>query len=386
MVIREFGALEFRNYREVHVSFSDRINLLVGANGQGKTNLAEGLYFLCHLASFRTHRLDQLLAFGQPTAHLQGAVLQGEVQVKARVELSRRGRRVWLDDEPVPRLSAYISKFYAFLFNPERLYDFRSQPQERRQLFDRFISFRDRDYVERLRSLRHIHSQKNSLLKSGQTAGMREWNDLFIQASHDIIKKRAHMVAGINRYLAELHGQLGDRELGLKLEYRPSLKGDLEADHALLERVQDSERQAGYALYGPHRDDYRLTDSEGRKDTYFSQGEYRLAAVALMLALNAALEGESPQHGPVATGSGAAGSGAPGAVMGRTAVDALRPVIILDDLYSELDEVVSQRLNTHLAGLGNQVFITATRPPADKMFADARIMEIRQGSIHSTQG
>ena len=98
MVIREFGAIQFRNYRELFVNFSDRIILFIGDNGQGKTNLAEAIYFLSHLSSFRTHRLEPLLAFGESTAWLQGTVIKRDMETKARVEIARKGRRAWLDD------------------------------------------------------------------------------------------------------------------------------------------------------------------------------------------------------------------------------------------------------------------------------------------------
>lgn len=353
MVIKEFGAIHFRNYQELFVTLSDRINLFVGDNGQGKTNLAEALYFLCHLSSFRTHRLEPLLAFGQPAAWIQGTVIKSDLSRKARVEITRRGRRAWLDEEAIPTLSAYAALFYALLFNPDSLYNYRHYPGERRGLFDRFLSFLDRNYMEALRDFRAIHLQKNGLLKTSDISSLPDWNRLFIEKASAIIERRSEVAERLNAQLAALFARLTGRQEALHLSYLPSLSGDPEQDAATLERARESEWQVGHAQHGPHRDDYQLVLDRQRRESYFSQGEYRISLLALKLALNELLKEHMSFH----------------------------PVIILDDLFSELDTGVQGRLMDYLAGVPNQVFITTTQFPAALQVPGVQIMEIRAGRI-----
>ena len=353
MVIREFGAIHFRNYSELFVTFAERINLFIGDNGQGKTNLAEAIYFLCHLASFRTHRLEPLIAFGQTQAWIQGTVIKPDSEQKARVEVTRRGRRVWLDDAPIATLSSYAAQFYAVLFNPDSLYSYRHYPGSRRGEFDRFLSFLDPEYLEASRAFRAIQMQKNGLLKGGDLSSLPDWNRLFIEKASDIIQRRAELLERLNRRLPDLFALLTGRAETLQLEYQPSLKGDPAQDHATLERVREQELQAGHALYGPHRDDFQLVLEGRRKEGYFSQGEYRIALLALKLAFNVLLRERKGFH----------------------------PVMILDDLFSELDGSVQAKLAAHLREVPNQIFITSTQSPAPLQSPGVHFMEIRQGRI-----
>ncbi len=353
MVIREFGAIQFRNYRELFVTFTDRINLFIGNNGQGKTNLAEAIYFLCHLSSFRSHRLDPLLHFGESSAWLQGTVIKPESEQKARVEITRRGRRAWLDDAPVGTLSAYAALFYAIVFNPDSLYSYRHYAATRRREMDRFLSFLDRDYLDALRKFRAILTQKNVLLKSGDPSSLPEWNQLLIEKASDIIIRRAGLLERINAQLPALFTRLAGRSEALQLVYEPSLKGEPQADAATLARVREQELQAGHALYGPHRDDFQLVLDRQRKESYFSQGEYRASLLALKLALNELL---LERRG-------------------------FRPVIVLDDVFSELDGAIQTRLLDYLQQIDNQIFITATQLPTTVQIPGVQFMEIRDGRI-----
>lgn len=353
MVIREFGAIHFRNYEELFVVFSERINLFMGDNGQGKTNLAEGIYVLSHLSSFRSHRLEPLVMFDAPTAWLQGTVVRDALETKARVEITRRGRRAWLDEQPVATLSHYAAQFYAVLFNPDNVYSYRNHPAARRTEFDRFLSFTDKDYLEAIRAYRTVLVQKNGLLKSNDLSSLPDWNHLLIERASGIIEKRAALMKRLNGALPGWFARLTGRQEALLLDYEPSLSGDVEQDAATLTRAREAERQAGHALHGPHRDDVQFVLDPGRKERYFSQGEYRVSLLALKMAFNELLASERGFH----------------------------PVIILDDVCSELDPGVQERLLGCLQDLPNQVFLTTTQLPAILQIPGAQIMEIRQGRI-----
>jgi len=239
------------------------------------------------------------------------------------------------------------------LFNPDSLYSYRHYAGTRRAEIDRFLSFLDPDYLSALRKYRAILLQKNVLLKGGDRSSLPEWNRLLIETASDIIQRRAGLVEQMQEKLAALWGELVGREAPLRLVYEPSLKGDAQADAATLARVHEQELHAGHALYGPHRDDFQLTLERQRKESYFSQGEYRVSLLALKLALNALLK---EQRG-------------------------FRPVIVLDDLFSELDRDVRARLLDYLQRIDNQIFITSTQSPSAVQIPGVQFMEIRDGRI-----
>jgi len=357
MVIRELSALSFRNFRELRLSFSDQINVLIGQNGHGKTNIAEAIYFLNHLDSFRTHQLGELITQGQSLAHVQGILYTQESDKKVRVEISRRGRKVTVDENPVPKFSAYVADYFALVFNPDHLYLFRHVPAERRWLLNRYLSFADPAYLNALREFRVVHAQKNQLLKRGELSSLPAWNQLFAARSYAILVNRSAFAGRVNPVLAESFALLTGREEILRLEVHASLAGTAEAMTETLARAKDSEARMGHALFGPHRDDVRLTLGDvsrgGRRDTLFSQGEYRAALLALQLALGRLLETER----------------------------GFRPVLILDDVFSELDATVRERLLHYLPRLSNQMFITTTEWTEPMHVPGARIMEIQAGRV-----
>ncbi|MBI4083462.1 MAG: hypothetical protein HY423_12720, partial [Candidatus Lambdaproteobacteria bacterium] len=194
-------------------------------------------------------------------------------------------------------------------------------------------------------------------LKRRDAASLPDWNQLLIEKSYAILVKRRALAEQINGVLAALCSELTGGAAPLRLELVASLRGAREGWPAQVEQARAAELEAGHALVGPHRDDYRLSlgGPQGgvRAETQFSQGEYRAALLALELALNRLL------------------SERPG----------FAPVLILDDLFSELDEGVRARVLDHLERLPNQIFITATEAPRHRGSAPAHRLTIEAGRI-----
>jgi DNA replication and repair protein RecF len=341
----------------------------MGANGQGKSNLAEAIYFLLHLDSFRTHDLGQVIRQGAVQAQLQGRVQLYDMTDKVRTEISRKGRRVWWNDQPIQKLFGYVNRSYALVFNPDALYLYRHVPNERRIFYNRFLSFLDMSYVRDLMAFRQIHAQKNTLLRGRDLAGLEAWNRLFGERGRAIMQQRAAFVNELNETLPAVFSALTGRAESLRLRYVPSLKGEAEQIEQQLREAREQEARLGYAVLGPHRDDYRLAlhpagregaasmgaDGAPRRDVQFSQGEYRGALLALTLALDRFLVQRK----------------------------GFRAIVILDDAFSELDAQVRDAVAAHLLGMPNQIFITTTERLDQFQAAGARIMEIRAGQVVS---
>src|SRR5262249_53574167 len=155
-----------------------------------------------------------------PQAALQGQIQAYDMTDKVRVEISRQGRRVWWNESSILKLSAYVNRTFALVFNPDTLYLYRHVPAERRLYYNRILSFLDLNYVRDLVLFRQIHAQKNSLLKTGDLSGLDAWNALFAERSRAIMTQRAAFVDELNGMLPGLFSALTGRPEGLRIHYQ----------------------------------------------------------------------------------------------------------------------------------------------------------------------
>jgi len=338
MIIRNLELSHFRNYRSSITEFSPRINWIYGANGQGKTNLVEALYFLCNLESFRTRKISHLLQEKSAEAFIMAQVESKNVQHLIRLNLSNKGRQVILDNSLVRKVSEYTPTFMALALTPEDVNLFRNVPQERRKFFNRIISFNDSIYIRNFQEYSKIISEKNALLKQGNNDQIPLWNSMLASSAVKLMKQRKNFVELINNYLSDVFKGLSGRDEILKLIYKPSLiTKNFEESEILLQLKKNLTRdlQYGFAVTGPHRDEYQLI-LDGKKDRdYFSQGEFRITNLSLIMTIN------------------------------RLLLDkySFSPVVIFDDLFSELDDEVVNSVFKYFLQLKNQIFITSTSEP-----------------------
>ncbi len=340
MVIQKLELYNFRNYASLELDFADNLNLIQGNNGQGKTNLAEALYYICNLDSFRTRKVVPLLQEQKEAAVLKAYVLRKNILYFNQVNLSKKGRKVFQNYQPSKKTSEYISSFFAISFTPSDVNLFRSPPGERRRFFDRIISFVYPAYLSDLQEMNQIISQKNALLKRKNSNQLSLWNEMLAKVSLRIIQGRSQFVEAINQHLSEVFKRMTGRRELLKLVYQPSFGKDIitldyKFLNKFLQNIMSRELIYGHTLVGPHRDDYRLfLDNHGDRD-FFSQGEMRITILSLKIAINRLLSNDY----------------------------SFKPVLIFDDLFSELDRKVSQNITDFFKELENQIFVTSTDIP-----------------------
>lgn len=354
MVIRELELSCFRNYQQQQIQFSPGVNWISGRNGQGKTNLVEAVHYLCNLESFRTRKLTQLILSNSSLAALSAQIESREVLRHCRIAITSKGRQVFLDRQPLQRVSEYVLAFMALIFTPEDVNLFRSLPGERRRFFNRILSFLDPVHLEALQQYAQALAQKNALLKQHQPADLSIWNELLARYGTVLTHKRRAFVEVLNPLLSDAFRSMSNRPETLLLEYLPSFSEDENQAQKQLEEGLPRERHYGHALLGPHRDDFRLS-LDGKPDReFFSQGEFRLTNLSLKIAINAVL---SERYG-------------------------YQPALILDDLFSELDPLICQGVLAHLGQLNNQVFITSTSHPSSQSFP-IQTFRIEHGFLQS---
>jgi DNA replication and repair protein RecF len=278
---------------------------------------------------------------------------QQQVLRRVQIILSTRGRQVWLDHAPFQRTSEYVLSFLALSFTPEDVALFRGPPQDRRRFFNRIISNLDPSYFRHLQDYTKILAEKNAALRQRQDRQLSAWNQVLARTGWELIQRRAAFAEQLLSHLVEIFRMATGRPEQLSLRYHPAVQcSDAEQLEKMIEDQRDRELQSGYALIGPHRDDYHLFLDEKIDRDFFSQGELRVTNLSLKIAINQLLFSHYSLH----------------------------PILIFDDLFSELDAQVSQRLLGLFAQLQNQIFVTSTTRP-EKLDTKSCSFQVVQGQF-----
>lgn len=354
----------FRNLSEAAFEFSPRVNLVLGRNGEGKTNFLEALNYFSLGRSHRGSKNEELVGFDQDNLHVQLEVEEESGNLlECEFGLDRNGgRRFRLDGEAVRRRADLVGRLATVFFNPDSIQLVRGGPQQRRNFVDQSMSEVDPLYLAALTAFQRTLKQKTGLLrqfKMGQGSyesvneELQSWNrELAIHAAI-ICLGRLQYSRLLTPHAATCHRSLTDLDAQLDFIYRPSLEcikkyNDLDpltADKKLLEKdhlegdifqeidyIRGLEIKRGRPLIGPQLDDFEVSCDGLDLRVYGSQGETRTAAISLILARSDVLF-ERRQ---------------------------VRPVLFFDDIFSELDGQRTRRLQEMASHL-HQVFIATAR-------------------------
>ena len=356
-----------RNLRPLQLQPRERFNVFVGDNGQGKTNLLEAIYTIATLRSFRTAKLTDLIAFGAPEARLGARVVKDELMRVYEVDLAPGSRKVRLDGKAVRPLSRYFGGFNVVVFTPEDLALPRGSPGDRRRFLDRGVFNFEPGYLAVASDYDKVVRTRNSVLKqAGQGLPHKQVEELLgvydtqlAQLAVQIISARQKFLASLAPELVKAFTAITRTGLAASARYVSKLVDErgigvpavVIEDRLREGRARDLASQS--TQLGPHRDDVVL-ELDGREaGSFASQGQLR----AIMLAWKTAeLE-----------------------ILGRAHGD--QPILLLDDVSSELDPARNEYLFHHLATLAGQCFITTTASTHVLLSRDRADYRIQAGQI-----
>jgi DNA replication and repair protein RecF len=337
--------VSFRCYPKLEWSPDHGVNLLVGPNGAGKTNLLESVAYLATLKSFRSVPDENLVADGAESAVIRAGLTGEERERLIEIEIPRHGaRRTQVDKTRLRRTADLLGVVRVIAFLPEDLDLIKRGPAHRRDLLDdiavQLWPAAHLDQAEYERSLR----QRNAFLKQGEPdeATLSVWDSRLAQAGGRVLARRARVIETLSPRLDEAYAEIADRETTASFRYSPSWSGDLDQASAAefanrlvesLERARRSDYERRMTTVGPHRDEpgFSIDDHEAR--THGSQGEQRTMALAVKLAAHRAVS----------------------AAVGES------PILLLDDVFSELDPRRAAALAKALPA-ETQTMITSARP------------------------
>ncbi|NIQ93036.1 MAG: DNA replication/repair protein RecF [Desulfuromonadales bacterium] len=335
----KFKALAFRNFRnldDVEVEASPGLNVIWGDNAQGKTNFLEGIYLLGNGKSFRTARNEQLIGHGATHSRLSGKIFANRVDNTIELQIDAQSKRFSINNKGIGSVDEIIALNRQILFFPEDVAIARGSPSGRRNLIDRAIFLSRPAYLRQVQDYNRLLRHRNQLLKeNAESPQMTVWTEQLARSGAAIRCRRREFVASFQGYLRQAHARLSAHreEADILL---PSGSGDLQtATEELaqdLQRLGGREARLGMTLAGPHRDDPQFHVDGLDLRRYGSQGQQRSFILAFKTALVNFLE---------------------------DAIGA-SPILLLDDITSELDRQRKESFLGYLLDRGGQVFITTT--------------------------
>lgn len=353
MYLRRLTLRHFRNVGFAALEFSGRRQFLVGANGQGKTNLLEAAGFLTALRSFRTSDNEVMVAHGQHCAAL-AYVLDHERQNETHVTIKLRhdGKELWCDQARVTKLAEHVGRFPTVVFSSQDMQLVRGAPAGRRRWLDLTMSAMDAGYLRALQTATRALAERNALLKSGRgsPAEFAAFEQTLAPAAAELIARRAEGLHALGAELAAAYAQISGDTEPAGLVYEPNFAEPL-ADSLLarLEAGRAKDLQFKTTLVGPHRDDFLLRVKHTPAKEFASEGQQRSLVLALRLAQAAWFHGRS----------------------------GVRPVLLADDVLGELDPVRRSRFWAAV-GQESQVIATGTHEPSPEL-GQWQVFEVVEG-------
>ncbi len=334
--VEQLSVTNIRNLRSVTLNTSADVVVFAGRNGSGKTSLLEALYLLCTSKSFRAPRPAESITHGQTEAVVRGRLLDGTVGREQRVLLRDGVRSARFDDKRPPSLAAYAQASPVVIFHPGDLPLTMGPAQGRRQFLDRVAFYTTPNGTKALDDYTRAHRARQKLLETRgvDAPDIDPWEALVARHGLELMQTRQHAAAALIDATEHAFTQFAAPQLVLRGRYVPTAPDDEDSYLTMLQnsRVGDSHR--GSACIGPHRDDLELTLDGQPLRQVGSQGQHRAAVLAL-------------KNGEITAIERARGT---------------KPILLLDDVSSELD---AERLRAFFSFVQReqvQVFLTTTRP------------------------
>lgn len=329
----------FRNFESETFSFHSGINILAGNNAQGKTNTAEAIFFLCTGYSPRANKDKIVIRNGSETAEVTGEAESRYGKVSVRIIFnSNDKKRIFINGIEIQKVGELLGNINSVFFNPAELKLVQESPEDRRRFMNVSLSQMSKNYFYALQRYNKILAQRNKLLKDENISIIREtlpvWDLQLVKHASKIIKDRNDFLIKISPVAEEKHALLSGGREQLKMKTESGYYGtEEEISYALLQDLKlamDKDIRLGFTSIGPHRDDIKFTLNGEDVRIYGSQGQQRTVALALKLAETEIFYQKFGEY----------------------------PVLILDDVLSELDNLRQKRLVKAVEGM--QTIFTAT--------------------------
>ena len=366
MIIKNIEIKNFRNYTSQKLDFYKGINILYGNNASGKTNLLESIYVLAMTKSHRFFIDNNLIKEGAIYSKIKGDIKVGNIKTNLEIIINDKSKKLKIDNNEIKKVSEYISKMNIIIFYPEDLEIIKSSPIIRRNYINLELSQLESNYYKLISDYNKLLKIRNDYLKKMQKNISVDINYFNIITEYLINKAcliyimRNKFINKINLYVSDIYINIS-KISDFKVIYKPSLEINIyekeEIKKTLVNKykeIQNSEIKIGSTIIGPHKDDLEFYIGNRNLKNYGSQGQQRLAVLAMKLSEIKIFKSYTNT----------------------------KPILLLDDVFSELDD---KKVNKLLKYIGNniQTIITTTdlNKISKKIIKKSKKIKIDDGQV-----
>lgn len=363
MKLRSLTLRNYRSYTAENFTFHDKVNVIYGDNAQGKTNLLEAIHFLLAYKPFKQVKLEEIISFGSEECRVKGEIESDSGLDEVHILLSGERKTVKLNGKIVYRISKIMGRYNVVSFLPSDIELVKGSPQGRRRYLDALICTIEPAHLRELKLYHRSLMQRNAILSgaSGLNPQRLEiWDEKLAETGAHVMSRRLRYIEKINPHLKRIYGLTSGHKSDAGIHYTGSfgLECDLEEEFKKQLRARfERDKRRGHTTLGPHRDTISFTIGGRDASVYASQGESKNLALALK----------------------ASEIDLTGSELGKI------PVLLLDDVTSELDEHRKKFLFRLLEGFTGQIFITTTSLKEILCRGEMKVFHIRGGRARQKQ-
>lgn len=360
-MIKSISLKGFRNYKNAYLEIIDKINFLVGDNGQGKTNFLEAIYLLSFIKSFRKSTDKELVCDNEAAYYIKGEFINEEIS-SIEIGFDKKNKLVKVNGKRINSLKEILGKLNVILFSDKDIDLIYLGPSIRRRYIDSILSIVDLSYFDALSSYQKVLKQRNAALKAYQTRqsdknSVKVWDDQLIYFGSILTKRRAIFINEINKICNAEFPKFTSGKLSMELKYKSRIHSDEDESirfKYLLEKEFNREVSFGNTIIGPHRDDMLIKDKKKLLKSHASKGQARAAALLLRLAQMLYIEKFKKYYS----------------------------ILLLDDILLDLDKN-NKKIFLDIIGDKRQCFFTATsKEEFTKM--KGSLFQVNEGSIRNS--
>lgn len=350
MKIDKLSLRFFRNYEKLDLKLHPSLNFFYGENGAGKTNILESLVFASNLHSFRCTRNEEMIKKGYDSARIDISCYNKSL----RVILSKIGKSLYLNSNIITKSSLFLGELNCLLFKPADIYLFEDSPKSRRLLLNIEISKVSNEYLQNLLLFEKLLKEKNALLKKEKIDELylSLLEEKMVCPIYTIMSYRQNFIAFINTHLSEYFKRLSGLSSSVEIVYKNVCELDKEIIRQEIKKNKIKEKEFRFTLFGPHKEDLEARINKFPLESYASQGQKRLYLLALKLAIYEYVCFYKKEA----------------------------PLILLDDILSELDKENRYRLFSTIPK-NAQVIITSCNKEKIQI-SDYKEIKIKEGFIY----
>ena len=366
MIIKNIKLVNYRNYNSLNLDFNDKINIIIGNNAQGKTNILESIYVLALTKSYDKAVDKNLIMFNEKFLRINGLVNINSYNKNFEVLINESYKKVKINNNEISKMKDYISKINVILFTPDDINIFKDSPGSRRRLLNIELSQIFSEYVDLYNKYNVILKQRNEYLKSNNINKLYLdiINEKFVDLAISIINYRLNYINEINNYIKDIFYDITNiNDLEIKYITNIEFNEDKEVmKDKFLSKLNDNyerEKLYGNSLYGPHRDDFSFFLTNKDLSIYGSQGQLRCAMISYKLSELEIFNKYKKEY----------------------------PILLLDDVFSELDLTKRNNIIKYLKDDIQTIITTTDIDMIDKQIVSkAKIITIDNGKVIKQEG